>query len=991
MKKSWQMSGLLAALLLATQGVGAAGLGKLSVRSALGQPLRAEIELLSVQPDEMAALNAQLANAEAFRQARISRTEAHKNLQFSIEQRANGTPYLRVSSNTPINDPFLDLLIELNWSSGRILRDYTVLLDPPSYERPQLEMAQALSTSAPSQSKAKPEETQVAEKTGKTPATKPKAERKTIDGNRYGPVKAGDTLRSIAGKTQHPDVTLEMMMASLYKANQQAFGDNNMNLLKKGQVLNVPDRDAVMMAFSPSQARKLVQEQAAQWREYRGQVADAATKSQEPSDSGTKAESGKITPAKPAQKPTEPVAAKDVVRLSKGEPGSAKPDEKMAQRIQTLEEELAARSRALQEAQDRVAQLERTVNDLQKLMALKAEQNGQATTEPGQEVPPEVAPTPEPVAEEKPKPKAPIPVPPPPAAEPSLVSTLMENPLYLGGALSALLLAVLGGYKVISGRRRKALAGFEQSVMTGGDQFKTAMFKTGGTAVLGAGDTTQGTMTELSRLGLGSIDTHEVDPIAEAEVYMAYGRDTQAEEILREALSKDPNRPEISLKLLEIYNARKDVGAFENQATSLYEQQGGKPTGIWQKAAEMGRKLDPANPLYVVDGADVATEMPVDVASAIVEAEPDVSGENIADFAPAIEESSPAPDDSPLEFNLGQPEPAQPEVVPAAAEEANDQNVIAFDLPEPSQPKVDKAASPEPDELDISELEMSFEATTETPQETEDTLELEMPLPAEEVPAQDEADFTLDFEPLEAVEAAPDDVALEEMATEVSLPETEVADELAFAPLEDIQMEVPVAEPEIQIEAIPEPAEMQEPNLDDLLSTDFPTEEIEAAPALPDLEDELEFGTSELEASPAESLDALGEIEAQAKPELDLPEFDLGGLELESELESEQKTPAAEQEAKPASAPELDFSGIDLDLADLPLEDEPVAQMAETEAAPGKIDPELWEEVNTKLDLSKAYLEMGDREGAREILQEVLAEGDADQKAEANKLIAESE
>ena len=105
-------------------------------------------------------------------------------------------------------------------------------------------------------------------------------------------------------------------------------------------------------------------------------------------------------------------------------------------------------------------------------------------------------------------------------------------------------------------------------------------------------------LTDFSQAGLGSIDTNEVDPIAEAEVYMAYGRDAQAEEILKEALIKDPGRHEIRLKLLEIYAGRKNLNAFEAVAGEMYAALGGQASPIWDKAAEMGRALDPQNPLY---------------------------------------------------------------------------------------------------------------------------------------------------------------------------------------------------------------------------------------------------------------------------------------------------------------------------------------------------------------------------------------------------------
>ena len=136
MKKSMKISGLVWALLFASGAASAAGLGKLTVQSALGQPLRAEIELLSVSKEELADISARIAGQDAYKQARIDRVEALSNLRFAVDQRANGQPVIRITSSTGVADPFLDLLIELNWSSGRVIREYTILLDPVADAKP---------------------------------------------------------------------------------------------------------------------------------------------------------------------------------------------------------------------------------------------------------------------------------------------------------------------------------------------------------------------------------------------------------------------------------------------------------------------------------------------------------------------------------------------------------------------------------------------------------------------------------------------------------------------------------------------------------------------------------------------------------------------------------------------------------------------------------------------------------------------------------------
>lgn len=832
MKKSLQIHGLLAAMLLAVGGVEAAGLGKMSIKSALGQPLRAEIELLSVQPDELGTVDARLASAESFSQARIQRSEAHGNLRFTIEQRPNGTPYLKVTSTTPINDPFLDLLIELNWSSGRILREYTLLLDPPGESRTEVVKTQQRPTAeAPASAKA-----EKAAKADQAPT-------------KYGPVKAGETLRGVASKLLHKDVTLDMMVASLYQANKQAFANNNMNLLKKGQVLKVPERDAVMLMFSPHQAKMLMREHAVAWNAYRRQVAEqASTEAQAPSPV-----TGKIEPAKPQGAAPSASVSKDVLKLSKGEPAKGPADPHTLQRIQTLEEELAAKSRALQEAQDRVAQLERTVGDLQKLMSMQGQQTGQVPpAESGEQSPA----APAPAATQPSKPKAAVTAPIAPAQEESgWLSGLLQNPLYLGGLGAAVLLSGLLGYMVISSRRRKAMATFEQSVLSGGDQFKTAIFRTGAGKTVG-GPTTQGPMTELSRLGLGAIDTHEVDPIAEAEVYMAYGRDAQAEEILKAAMVKDPNRHEIPLKLLEIYAGRQDKVAFETQASELYAALEGRPTAVWVKAADMGRALDPNNPLY----------------------------QAVAEVAPSMEE----PESQPAEEEVAEPAQAV-ETEPVLPEStAQEDNIIEFELPSDEVP---------------AEAGASFE------------------LPAPGAMAEtEEPDTSLDFEPMEIQEETP------------AVPDV----------IEDLDHEEPKA-------ALP---------IDDF--------DIGSLPEGSGVDLGQEVG-----------LDIVDEPDI--KSEFGVLELDVPVLDAEAEAEQ----PAGQVEG----APNLDFSDIDLDLENV--EFAPVVPADET-AVP-EIDPEIWEEVNTKMDLAKAYLEMGDREGAREILQEILNEGDEQQKSEAGRLIAESE
>ena len=882
MRKPLQISGLLSALLLAS-GVEAAGLGKLSIQSALGQPLRAEIELVAVQRDELGSISARLASVEAFRQARMDRAEALNSLRFEVEQRPNGQPVIKITSATPVNDPFLDMLIELNWSSGRLIREYTLLLDPPSDVRPKAE------TPPPSQPA-------VSTRVERQPATRPAAAAeppaaRPAESGRYGPVKAGETLHAIASKTKPADVTLDQMMLGIYQQNTAAFQGNNMNRLKRGSVLNLPDRDTAMRV-DPARASREVRMQADAWNAYRSRLADAAAA--RAAGAAPEAAAGRVVPT-PERRETPPAASgEDVLRLSKGEPGAAKALEK----IQSLEEELAAKGRALLEAQERVAQLERTVKDMQRLLELKKAEPPVAAPPAAPAAPVEPPAVPE-VSKAAPVAAAPAAAPAPKATQPAAVaaplstpeegpswlSTFISNPLYIGGIVAAVLLSFLLWMMMVGTRRRKGLTNFEDSIMTGGE-FKNEAVFTAGTGVAGTPTGGSALMTDFSRLGLGAIDAHEVDPIAEAEVYMAYGRDTQAEEILKEALAKDPNRHEISLKLLEIYAARKDTVAFETQASELYASLGGQPTEVWLKAAEMGRGIDPDNPLYrVTPGVSSAGVM--------------AAGTAAATAATAMAAAN------------------------APAQTAGEEGLT-----------------------DLGLLSGTSVAPTGITSDVESLMEYEAKPAMAEAPAAVES---FDLGDLTAPSAEPE------------LPPEEVG---------TLEMEVPGHEKAMEPEQLAV-VEGTEP-------TDY----------------DFALDVTEVAEEPA----------TPAGLEVTMPQAETAAADLEMPVE-ELTAELAPMADSPSAQPEMDLSGIDLDLGETQVQAEApgLAGMPETPAsesvAPAveeataevamEIDPEVWEETNTKLDLARAYLEMGDHEGAREILQEVLSDGDSRQRGEAQKLLGE--
>ncbi len=945
---------LLAGMLVATpMATNAAGLGKLKVISALGQPLRAEIDLLSIPKDEIDLVTAKIAPVDAYKQARIERQEGLSAVRFTVEKRPNGEPYLKVSSTQAFNEPFIQLLIQLDWPTGRLLREYTVLLDPPGFQEapatPSISapVSKAEPAVRPAKAVEAPAVTEKPRKARKAVAEKPPIEPKAkklakkevkeapilkaepapqltpaeqtfprFDGSdqekpavteqqptpivtavpeqQEYQVKKGDNLAKIARELQVEGYSLEQMMVALYETNKDAFAGNNMNRIKAGKTLNVPDSAAIdASSTSKAAAAKEIKAHAADWNAYRQKLAATVAEQQPVKEEAKPEAAGKIT-AKAEDKgakPEEP--GKDVLKLSKGEAaGSGAAAKALQEKLTAAQDEAVAKEKALKEANSRIAELDKNVKDMQALLELKnkqlAELEKQAQAKPAAAPPPaapaaeapkpEVTPepvpapvaepTPAPVAEAKPepkkaeaKPKKPIP---PPEPETSFMDTVLSNPLYLGGGAAAIVGALFAGLWALGRRRKKSLASFEDSIMTGGDLKTNTVFGNTAGGQIDTGDTSF--LTDFSQAGMGAIDTNDVDPIAEAEVYMAYGRDAQAEEILKEAMSKDPTRHEVQLKLLEIYAGRKNTGAFETLAGELYAATSGQGP-IWKKAAELGRGLDPANPLYAV---------------------PEDAGEGGAMAAAAVGAGAVA--------------------ATAAAQD-----------------------------LDFS-LDLDTQGGATQPAAAEDL---------------QESMGALDFD-LDTVGGLTPPAATAEAAA--SAETMEQADDLAAM---DFNLDTII--PQAVEKKSEEPGMMADLGLDNLKFD---------IPELPD-------------ATPAAAPATAPSMEEEDTLALD---FDFN-LDQEPSADAAMQATATEEPLMP----ELDLSGIDLNLEETAAPQAPMAESGahSLEDATTLVgDSTVWEEASTKLDLARAYLEMGDKEGAREILQEVAGEGGPEQQAEANKLLA---
>ncbi|HLS86789.1 MAG TPA: FimV/HubP family polar landmark protein [Burkholderiales bacterium] len=644
--------------------VHAAGLGKLTVLSALGHPLVAEIDIVSLQPNEEEGLSARLASPEAFMQAGIEYSSALLGMRFDIVRR-EGRPVLRVTTSQPVSEPFVDLLVELQWNSGRLIREYTFLLDPPEYKAPRAlaaapavpaPQAQAPAAEPAAPIEARPLPAPAVAAAPAEPAREPR-------GDRQYEVKRGDTLGKIAREHMLPGLTLEQMLIVIFRANEDAFIRGNVNLVREGRILNIPSDP---QPVDESEARRLVRTHNAEFNAYRSRLAAAPTAAD--AAPGTREVTGRIE-AKPEAAP--PAQPRDQVRLSKVDP--AKPAAPGSQAA--AEDDRVAQERALKEAQERQAELEKNLADMEKLLALRnqqlaelqklaKEQKAPSATEapkpaaeaakPGSEAAAlaAAAPAPKPAAKPKPKPAAKKAPPPPPAPEPSLVDEFLENPLALAGLAGVVVL--LGGYGAWAWRRKKkSQARFQDSVLD-------AASGAGAASVFGAEGAAAGadaSQVSVSQAPAG-MEAEEVDPIAEADVYMAYGRDAQAEEILKEAVAKDPSRIAVHAKLLEIYANRKDAQAFEQTALKLKSLTGGSGPE-WEKAAALGRGVDPQNGLYGGAGGAAAAVTAAPAAAAVAAAAPaldfDIGGPTSQSPVPDIALDAAPKDETPstIDFDLG--------------------------------------------------------------------------------------------------------------------------------------------------------------------------------------------------------------------------------------------------------------------------------------------------------------------------------------------------
>src|SRR5438046_337347 len=299
--------GLLSGVFVLPATALALGLGKLTVDSSLGQPLSAHVELTAAQKEELDSLAAKVAEPSVYRDNNVQYSPSLSRARVTVEQSAHGATQLKVTTQQAVNDPYLDLIVEVNWATGRVVRNYTFLLDPPGASEKQA-VAPAAAAIRADAAPSRGARAERQERSAPAAAASPKAGQ----ADTYT-VRKGDTLSKIAKVYKPENVSLEQMLVALFRNNESAFDDKNMNRLRSGQILSVPAADQTA-GVTQSDAVKVVRVQAADWRTYRDRVAAAAPATE--AAQGSKAAAGKITTA--VEEKAAPAApGKDQLRVSR--------------------------------------------------------------------------------------------------------------------------------------------------------------------------------------------------------------------------------------------------------------------------------------------------------------------------------------------------------------------------------------------------------------------------------------------------------------------------------------------------------------------------------------------------------------------------------------------------------------------------------------------------------------------------------------------------
>lgn len=952
---------LAVAGIVGTSNAHALGLGEIQIKSALNEPLQAEIQLLQMRDVDTSQIRPRMANIDEFALAGIEKLRFLSDVRFEVKPGPGGSGVITLISSSPVKEPFLNFLVEVNWPSGRLVREYTVLLDPPVYdptpEPTAISPALSRPVAAPATVTAQPVESAAPVSNIRT--------RANPESQVY--VDVNDTLWNIAKRSRpNASVTEAQMMLALQRKNPEAFEGNNVNRLKAGVVLDIPSLEEIQ-ALTPKQANEEFWRQTQAWKQGRTatpaapQIDGAMDKQAAPEkkDEEVVASQGRgqlkiVSPAKQDSENTES-------EVAGGTEAQAQANAELIARNQLLEAELAAALESVDQIQreneeltGRVDALAQQMESLQRLLELKDQQLAELQAELE-------------AAKAQPVP-APAPAPPKPG--------FMEQfGLYVYGGAAALV-ALLAGLLLMLRRKKKDAEPEIDEVAEevaavaepeAPEEAESAEEVAAEETVEETADAVEDVVEEISDEDLDDLDLDldmDLDEVDSAEDSTI---DDDEFDLGLDDLEEDElTQPEVIDE--EVVAEMAEDSAAEDVDDALDSILGEEPEAVIE-AEEESVADDLDSLLAEVDGEIEKDELEFDLTAA---EDSDASDEVVDDLDALLAEVD-SNDEAELEFDLS---------------ESTESDEVAEDIADDLDSLLADSETADDAELefDLSEMVSAEEDASETADAAsaadETDLEFDLDEPVTEVVADDMSEVSVD----EVDEADLDELAVDDLLeleadnSDEPVSEPAAEEDEALADLEALLDEADAESPE-ESAAVASDAQSEFADLEDLLN-EGAGEEAEADSAADDLDSLLAEADAEVQPAqpdPAELSELHPELESM-----------LDDLEGEDVVLEEQVLSSGAEDAADDLDVELD-SELEALLSEAGDDEVALDAVEDDDAFDGLNLLEGADEVETKLDLARAYIDMEDIDGAKDILQEILKEGSDAQQQEANNLLGSLE
>jgi pilus assembly protein FimV len=1087
------------------------GLGEIAVHTSLNQPLRAEIQMLSIPPEEVEDVRVTLATQEAFDRVGINRPYVLTQLEFKPTIKGGGPPIILVTTKQPVREPFLNFLMKVEWPRGRLLREYTVLLDPPVLmdKQPSMAMQAPVVGSSAEKSVKQPsnkdyerptpeearrtegvEEASQAERSVATSQSQEKpVESPSLASSKASTyrIRRGDTLGEIAQKFRPDDsINLPQMMIAMLQANPDAFIRGNINNLMAGVIVRIPERSEIE-SINLQQAYTEVARQESLWRQYRAELATQT--SPQPLEqtipgvpSGvdrSPAGSGEVSgDAEGGEDVSPPDANLEILAAKQAENSAAKTavvqgvDVAALQKEMTLAQELAeSRLKENEELVDRIKELETIVTQQERLISLQSEELASVQqqlagsnsaeikkAESGSEsmggVPAielEAAdeqtvslPAPEEAKEKFPVSAAPespveseaapleseaapaeseaapvdsgtVEAAPPVAVQPqpqvveevvkngeepvlktgndaeserapeataptitSVFDRVIANPIILLVLAGTGLAVIAGVWLLMSRARRRSSESASEPSENEKSQAETLAtavetvepevdFPEVPTQSRGAIDEeVQGDESspiepmeprdEPPTIERGKRESRGDDTLAEADVYIAYGLYDQAEELLKDALATDGHRDDYRVKLLEAYFGAQNKDGFNALAQELRDNVNGSGE-LWTRTQVMGHEISPENPLF--QSGDSGQLKATDLAPKKLDT---------ADIDLGIEEFDADPEEALSEVSLAE---LGADLSDDAKVEAGSDVEAFTDLDTDSESAFNAEGSVEDETKAVSESKVDDDEIGGLRSGVDETY-VNLTTLSDVDSGLDEDKGTQDTVGIAAPSADEEEDVLEFDISDLDL-DTDgqgsgVDSDMPVHSLSDEEMV------DFEISDLDYDDRAEEPFSED--GADIEALELDVSLDQPEDLEVLERATSEIVTGRVN--DALSTEAEDTQEEVQLAEDTADIDSILQGITDDQPTEIQGTTEHVEATEEFDLSDLDVSPSDEPTE---IGEPNDHE------DIDAGDEVGTKLDLARAYIDMGDSSGARSMLEEILQEGDSTHRKEAEELL----